>query len=186
MSVAVARHRFSVDDFDRMVVAGVLPEDDRLELIDGDIVEMPPIGSQHAGCVNRLSRLLADASGRRWILAVQNPVRLSRGTQPQPDLAVLRPREDFYGESHPTAGDVLLLVEVADTSGAFDRGCKLALYARAGVPEVWVVDVSVGRIEAYSEPSDQGYRLQRVRARGDEVQAGSVPGLTLSVTEILG
>lgn len=186
MSLAIARHHFSVDDLDRMVAAGVLPEDDRIELIDGELVEMAAIGSQHAGCVKTLNRLLSVAVGGRLVVSVQDPVRLSRDSQPQPDVAVLRARDDTYRGSHPTAAEVMLLIEVADASAAFDRGAKLVLYARACVPEVWVVDLVSGRLEAYSEPSAEGYRLQRVRIRGDQVDASTVPGLSLSVTDILG
>lgn len=186
MSVAISRHHFSVDDLDRMIVAGVLSEDGRVELIDGEIVEMTPVGSQHAGCVKTLNHLLSIAVGGRLVVSVQDPVRLSHDSQPQPDVAVLRARDDFYRSSHPTAADVLLLVEVADTSLAIDRGAKLPLYAQAGIPEVWIVDLVAGRLEAYSEPSAEGYRLQRVRTRGDHLDGSTIPGMSLSVSDILG
>lgn len=186
MSVAPARHRFSVEEFDRMVTARVFREDEGVELIGGEIVEMTPVGSQHAGCVNALTHLFHSAVGSRLVVTVQNPLRLSPDSQPQPDLAIVKPREDFYRTSHPTAADALLVVEVADTSAAFDRGTKLGLYARAGVPEVWLVDLSTGRVEIFTEPSPEGYHLHHVRTRGEQARAIAVPELSLPVDVILG
>src|SRR5438552_12280642 len=140
-TVEVRRRRFTVEEYHRMAEAGILSEDDRVELIEGEIVQMSPIGPRHSACVDRLNALFTSRLRRRAIVRVQNPIVLSRWTEPQPDLTLLRPRADFYAERHPGPADVLLAVEVAETSGVYDRGTKLALYARARIPEVWLVDV---------------------------------------------
>ena len=142
------RHRFDVDDYYRMAEAGILSRADRLELIEGEVVDMAPIGAAHGGKVNRLTSLVGRlAAGGQVVASVQGPLRLGPHSELQPDLMLLRPRADFYESGHPTAADVLLLVEVADTSLAWDRGPKLALYAWHGVPEVWIVDLAGREVE---------------------------------------
>lgn len=134
MSIQIEKRYFKVGEYHRMGEAGVFSEDDRVELIAGEIVEMPPIGRRHAACVDRLTELFSGQPG--VIVRVQNPVRLDEFTEVRPNVALLRRREDFYSRSHPTPAGVLLVVEVADTSSAYDREVKLPLYARSGVPEV--------------------------------------------------
>ena len=186
MSVSVLRHRFTVDDYHRMAESGVLPKDARVELLDGEIVDMTPIGSRHGACVDRLSRALFSQLGSRAIVRVQGSVRLSRHSEPQPDLAVLRDRADFYAERHPSPDDILLLVEVADTTLEFDRSVKIPLYARAGIREVWIVDIEAEVAEVYGEPRGPAYgRVERV-GRGAQIAAGALPGLTVTVEDILG
>jgi len=158
MSVRLLRRRFTVDDYHRMVEAGILSDDDRVELIDGEIIEMVAIGSRHAACVDRLARLCSAGVRNRAIVRVQNPILLSEHSEPQPDLALLRPRRDFYAAGHPGPQDILLVVEVADTSAETDREIKLPLYARAGIPEVWVVALAETHVEAHRKPSPGGYR----------------------------
>lgn len=147
---------------------GVFAPDARLELIEGEIVEMAPIGSPHAGRVNMLNRLLSRRVGDRAVVSVQNPLIAGERSVPQPDLALLVPRSDAYTDSHPTAADVLLVVEVSDTTLAFDLGAKLALYARSGIPEVWIVDVGGRAVRAFREPVAGGYRERLVAARHEE------------------
>lgn len=137
----ITRRRFTVDEYHRMAEAGILGEDDRVELLDGEIVEMTPIGPRHAGGVNRLTRLFTTRLGARAIVTVQNPVVLGVRWEPQPDLAILRPRPDFYSTAHARPEDILLIVEVAETSGEADRRVKVPGYAAAGVPETWRVDL---------------------------------------------
>ena len=151
------RHRLTVRDYQRMGEAGIFHEDDRVELIEGEIVDMAPIGSGHSGQVNRLSNILKLAVGERAIVAVQNPIVLGDHSSPQPDIALLRPQADYYAAAHPQARDVLLIVEVADSSLDYDREVKLPLYARHGIPEVWLVDVGGRRLTRYRLPSPQGY-----------------------------
>lgn len=141
--LAPVRHLFSLEEFHRMGHSGIFGEDDRVELIEGEIVEMSPIGSAHAATVNRLNRLLTTQAGERAIVTVQNPLSIpgedaAVDSEPQPDLMLLEPRNDFYAEGHPTPEDVLLLIEVADTTPDFDRTVKLPVYAGGGVAEVWV------------------------------------------------
>lgn len=165
---------------------GILGEDDRVELIEGEIVEMTPIGARHAACVNRLNRVLTQRLGAEGIVGVQNPIVLGEHDEPQPDVVVLRPREDFYAAAHPRAGDVLLLVEVADTSREYDRVVKLPLYARHGIPEVWLVDLSAEAVETYREPREGTYEVTGSALRGHVVRPSGFPGLAITVAEVLG
>ena len=169
-----------------MVQAGILGEDDRVELLEGEIVEMAPIGSGHAACVDRLTHLLVRQFAEKAIIRVQNPVHLGERSEPQPDLALLRSRPDFYAKAHPGPEDILLLVEVAETSVELDRDVKLPLYARAGVPEVWLVDLPGERIEVYRKPTPQGYQEVRQVRRGDRVAPQAFPDIGLVGEEILG
>jgi Uma2 family endonuclease len=186
MSVQIARRQFTVDDFYRMAEAGIFTEDDRVELIDGEIVEMSPVGSRHAACVMRLTTLLTEQLGRTAIVNVQNPLRLHRKAEPLPDVVVLKPRADFYSESHPGPEDVLLVVEVADTTLAYDRRVKVPLYARAGIPEVWVVNLPKGIIEGYSRPDRETYAEVKKVNRGQDLSPLLIPAVTLNAGDILG
>jgi Uma2 family endonuclease len=186
MAIALKRRRFTVDDYYRMAEVGILTEDDRVELLDGEIVEMSPIGSDHGGHVKRLTALFTSRLGARVIVSVQDPVRLSRHSEPQPDVVLLRPRDDFYARSHPRPEDVLLLVEVADTSVDTDRRIKMPLYARAGIGEVWLLDLPAERVEIYREPAATGYRETRTLARGQGLSPQAFPDLALVVEDLLG
>ena len=149
--------RFRVEDYHRMGEAGILGLELRTELIDGEVVDMPPIGHPHAGTVNLLAELLRETMGRRTIVAVQTPVWLNDYTEPLPDIALLRPRADYYRNGHPTPDDVLLLIEVAGTSVVYDRDVKLPRYARAGVPEAWLVDLGSQRLTVCRRPVGDAY-----------------------------
>ncbi len=151
------RHRYTVDDYERMGAAGILGEDDRVELVEGEIIDMPPIGSPHGGSVNRIAQKLTLAVGDGAVVAVQNPVRLDDFSEPQPDIALLKPREDFYAGRHPGPEDVLMLLEVAETSVRYDRDKKLPLYARAGIPEVWLVDLPGKALYICRSPGREGF-----------------------------
>jgi len=187
MSVLPARHPVTADEFERMVDAGVFAADGRLELIDGEILDMSPIGSGHQGCVNRLHRIFAALSASDGaIVQVQGAFRADDWSRPQPDVALFRWRDDFYARALARPEDVLLLIEVADSSLRFDRMVKRPAYARAGVPETWVVDLRGGVIEVAREPFDFGYgRIDRL-ARGDTLAPDAFPDLTIAVTDILG
>ena len=156
MATQVVRRRFTVAEYDRMAASGILTEDDCVELLDGEIDVMTPIGGRHAACVNRLNRLLGRQVGEAALVSVQHPVRLSTLSEPGPDIALLRPRADDYAQDHPSASDVLLLIEVADTSLDTDRAVKLPLYAQALAPEVWLVDLVADQIHRYTEPHGVG------------------------------
>lgn len=153
----VQRHRLSVTDFHRMAEAGILRPGERVELIEGEIIDMAPIGSAHGGAVKLLANRLKLAVGERAVVSVQDPVVLDAHSEPQPDVALLRPREDFYAASHPRAQDVLLVVEVAEASLPYDREVKPPLYARHGIPEAWLVDLASRQFLMHRAPTAKGY-----------------------------
>ena len=179
----VQRYRFTVDEFARMGEAGIFTEDDRVELIDGEILQMTPIGPAHAWIVDRLNELIMTRLAGRVHVRVQNPVRLDRHTEPQPDLVVAR-RSDAYAARHPEPGDVLLAIEVADSSLRYDRLEKAPRYARSGVPEMWLVDVEAGTVTVHTDPGPDGYASRHVRRRGDQIVSTSVPELGFPVDDI--
>jgi Uma2 family endonuclease len=158
------RHRFTVAEYYAMADAGILTENDRVELLDGDIIVMPPIRPWHAASVNRFIDLLHTPLKGRVVFTVQNPTRLNDISEPQPDVMLLKWREDYYGGGHPKPSDVLLLIEVSDTTVDYDRNTKLSAYARAGIPEVWIVSRQDRRIEAYTK-SFRGSILERYTRR---------------------
>lgn len=162
------RHRVTVADFHKMGEAGIFLEDDRVEFIEGEMIDMAPIGSRHAGAVKRLTNLLASLAKDKAVISVQAPLYLGLYSEPEPDLMLLKPRDDFYSEAHLGAQDVLLLIEVCDTTARFDREVKLPLYARHGVAEVWLVDLEAGSVERCREPQpDAGaYAVRETVAAG--------------------
>jgi Uma2 family endonuclease len=186
MPVALPRRRFTVDEYYRMTELGILRAGERVELIEGEIIQMEAIGSRHAGCVNRLTQLFVRGVGDRGIVAIQNPVRLSDLSEPEPDVAVLKPRPDTYASAHPGPAEVLLIVEVADTTVGFDRGTKAPLYARCGVAEYWLVDINADQVEVHRTPSsDAGYRDVRVHRRGEILRPLAFPELEVPTAAIL-
>jgi Uma2 family endonuclease len=186
MTPTPTRRRFSVHEYYRMAEVGILAEDDRVELIDGEIIQMSPIGPPHAGTVLRFSKRFEQRFGDRALVSVQNPIRLDEHNEPEPDLALLKPRPDFYATAHPTPPDVLLVVEVADTSLGYDRGTKLPLYARHGIPEVWIVDVTTDTILVSRDPTPSGYRTAWTVGRGDRIAPLAFPERELAGVELLG
>jgi Uma2 family endonuclease len=186
MSIQLTRRLFTVHEYHQMAQAGILSEDDRVELIEGEIVQMAAIGSRHAACVNRLNQLFSTRVTGRAIVSIQNPVRLSDVSEPQPDLALLRPRPDFYVAAHPAPHDILLVVEVADTSAGIDRAAKMPLYARAGIPEAWLADLQDARLEVHRQPTPQGYQQVQHLGRGASLAPEAFPDLTLAADDILG
>ncbi|CEP68890.1 Nuclease, putative, TT1808 [Moorella glycerini] len=184
-AVEVARRRFTVEEFYQMARAGILGENDRVELIDGEIIEMVPIGTRHAACVRRMDRIFSTKIGNNALVDTQNPLRLDQNSEPQPDLMLLKPRDDYYASFHPRPEDVLLLVEVADTSVAYDREVKVNLYAKGGVNEVWLVNLQVQQVTAYRLPSPSGYREIKEYGRGDHISLLAFPGLYIPVQDII-
>lgn len=180
----VSRRRFTAHEYHRMGEAGIFREGERVELIEGEIVEMNPIGARHVRCVNELTWSLARRAGDEEVrISVQNPVRLDGGLEPQPDLAVIRARD--YGGALPGPGDVLLLVEVSDTTLSYDRNTKLPLYARAGIEESWIVDLAGGAIERHNEPAEDGYRRMERVGRGHQLASEALPNLVLHADAVL-
>lgn len=185
-TVPIIRRSFSVDDYARMREAGILSEDDLVELIDGEVRAMTPIGPLHAAIVKRFNALLAPQLAGRAILSVQDPIRLNDYSEPQPDLAILRPRDDFYATKHPNAADVLLVIEVADQSLEYDRQEKIPRYADAGIAEAWLVDAASRTIEQHTQPRDGRYRNKRVAASHDVLTAEMIADVAVAVAEVFG
>lgn len=181
----VRRWRFTVDDFMLMGKAGIFKEGDRVELIDGEVIEMNPIGFGHAGRVKRLNTMLVPLMGGRAIVSVQDPLQIRPRRQPQPDIMILQPRADFYSTSHPVAADVLLLIEVSDTSLDYDRNTKAIIYAQARIPEYWIVNLVDMQLMVYRRPVDGLYQELKVLAQGDTIQPLAFPDVTIDVSEIL-
>jgi Uma2 family endonuclease len=181
----ITRHRLTVEEYHRMAQAGVLAPDARVELIEGEVIDMAPIGSRHWSVVNRLNRMLTLAVGEQAIVSVQSPLRLGPRSEPQPDLTLLKPQNDFYAHSLPTTADTLLVVEVADTTGAYDRQVKLPLYARHGVPELWIVDLEMAVLRVCRQPAGETYReIETLAAPGLQAIA-ALPGVTIDLAGIL-
>lgn len=180
------RRRFTVQQYERMVEAGVIRPDERVELLDGEVVEMPPIGPPHASRVDRCTTFLSRALGTGVILRVQSPLVLSDVSMPEPDVTVLRQRDDFYATRHPTVDDVLLLIEVGDTSARFDREVKLPLYAAAAVPEVWLLDVTARAIAVFRDPAAGSYQSTATARPGDMLRPGLVPEAAVLAADLVG
>lgn len=186
MVVAEQTYRFTVDDYYRMGEIGIFPPDVRVELVDGEIKRMPPIHPPHASIIHRLNAVLARKLHGNVVVGIQSPIRLDDFNEPQPDVTVLRFRDDYYGSSHPAPADVLLAIEVADTSLRYDRDEKMPRYGRAGIPEAWLVDVQAQTITVFTEPHIGGYGQERVVTRGQEIVSLAVEDLRLQVDEALG
>jgi Uma2 family endonuclease len=186
MSVQLARYSFTVEEYRRMGEANVFLQDARVELIEGEIVKMSPIGKRHASCVARLTRALTLLLQHVALVWTQNPVELDEYSEPQPDVCVLKWRDDFYNSGHPQPEDVLLVIEVSDSTLEYDRQIKVPLYARAGIPEVWIVNINDERVETFADVSGGAYRMTGSVSRGEEVQSRSLAELRLGVSEIFG
>ena len=185
MAFPAPHHRFTTTEYEQMGATGILTEDDRVELIVGEIVDMSPFDSRHVYSVNELNWDLGRQLGNAARISVQNPVLLSRDSEPQPDIAVLRPRGD-YVQSLPTAADVLLLVEVANSSLVYDRDVKVPLYAPAGIPEVWLVNLRGDEITRYAEPQDGACARIDTFRWGERITSVTLQGLIVTVDDILG
>ncbi|MEK0081999.1 Uma2 family endonuclease [Benzoatithermus flavus] len=177
--------RWTVADYHRMAEAGILDEDDRVELLDGEIFDMSPIGSVHAARVGRIADRPAQRCGDRALVRRQNPILLDDHSEPEPDIAVVLPRSDYYLLEHPKPADVLLLIEIADSSARSDRAKKLPLYAAAGIPEVWLVDLSGDRVEICRDPAEGRYATVRDLGRGTEVAPLALPDVRLEIVDLL-
>jgi len=182
---APARRRFTVAEYYAMAEAGILAPDERVELLDGDVIVMPPINEWHASRVGRFTNTLPIHFQGQAIVWVQSPVRLDDASEPQPDVMLLRWRDDFYGGGHPGPADVLLLIEVSDTTVDYDRSAKLAAYAAAGIPEVWIASRRDRRIESYSDPAGDAYATVRYYEPGESIAPQAFPDVVLQVDQII-
>mgnify|MGYP006270005957 CR=1 FL=1 len=168
-----------------MAAAGILDEDDRVELLEGEIVQMSPIGDRHASMVNRLNALFMKALSDQWMVSVQNPIVLDDYNEPEPDISVVRAKPDFYKSGKPRPDDVVLIVEAADTSIRVDRKLKLPLYARYGIVEVWLLDIEADAVEVLREPSESRYKRVDRFGVGAAVSCGAFPEIEFRVDHLL-
>ncbi|HEY9084843.1 MAG TPA: Uma2 family endonuclease [Candidatus Tyrphobacter sp.] len=185
MALPVQHHRFSLGEYEAMVEHGILTPDDRAELLAGEIVEKMTIGSRHAACVKKVNRFFSTALGSRVLVGVQDPVRLPPDSEPEPDVTLLKARDDLYARNHPNPDDVLLPVEISDSSLELDRKIKLPLYAAAGIAEVWIVDLTSNAIEIYTEPYEGRYARAHTARGDDAIVPRAFPGLVVRAAELL-
>ena len=179
-------YKFDVHQYHAMAEAGILHPDDRVELIDGEIIVMSSIGPEHMATVNYSTRFWVIRLGERAIVQIQGAIRLNERNEPQPDVVLLKPRDDFYRHRMPGPDDVLLAIEVSDTTLRRDRGVKLELYARFGVPETWIANIRARTIEVYSNPVDGEYTTRQTYWHGQTVSPAAFPDIALPVSEVIG
>jgi Uma2 family endonuclease len=185
MSVQTMRLRFTVDDYYQMIDLGMIKNVERAEIIEGELIKQMPIGKRHAACVKKLDELLRDELGKSVTYSVQDPIFLDEFNEPQPDVALLERRDDFYSGKAPMAQDVLLLIEVSDSTLDYDRNRKIPLHAKHEIPEVWLINLVNGTIEIHCQSSDYSYNLVKILRRGEVIQSEILPNLRLEVTTIL-
>jgi Uma2 family endonuclease len=183
---SIVRKKFRSDEIHKMIKIGVLPEESGWELIRGEIVRRMSIGSKHVGTIIKLSKILERKVGDYVFVSAQNPVHLDEYNEPEPDIALLKPREDFYTKGLPTPADVLLLIEVSDSTVEYDRDVKRLLYAEAAINEFWLINLKNNTIECYSLPKNGHYHLAEVLELGETIKAGTIENLELQIDEILG
>lgn len=185
MATLIEYRQFTVADLDQMIAAGILAEDEHIELVKGQLVKMSPPGILPAACVDRLTKSLSRQIADDNLLSVQNPIAVHTHTQPEPDLCLLGPRADYYMRGRPTPQDIRLLIEVSDNSLHYEQGTKLPLYAEAGISEVWIVNLQEGAVDCYSSPTMQGYRLRERFFPGDTIHPNTMPQVSIDVRYIL-
>ncbi|MCP4697654.1 MAG: Uma2 family endonuclease [Gammaproteobacteria bacterium] len=183
---APKRYPFTIAHYQKMIETGIFDEDEHVELIEGELIVMMPIGPVHSSKIRRLIHLFSQAAGDSAMVDAQDPIVLDDYSEPEPDIALLRPRDDYYEEANPKADDVLLLVEVADTSLSYDKKIKIPLYARHGVPEVWLINVPDRQVEIYLNPSPKGYRKILLPEKHEHISPALLPDVSVKVSDILG
>ena len=185
LPTARSHYLFSVEDYHQLLTAGILEPGDRIELIQGELTMMPPIGPEHSSHTRRLTNLLPRKLPESVVLQMNEPITIPNHSEPQPDAAIVKVKADNYRKAHPTPKDVLLVIEVADSSTDFDNKVKAKLYGKAGIPEYWIVEIEEACVRVFTDPSKQGYRTIKEYHRGDKVKCGTVPELHLAVSELL-
>lgn len=186
---APTKHRFTVDQYYKMGEVGILGLEQRTELIEGEVIEMSPIGTKHAACLSKLADLLRDrtknlTSGNIALVRQQNPIRLSDRSEPQPDIAIVCDRQDYYLENHPTPSEIFLLIEVADSTIKYDREVKTILYAKAGIPELWIANLEARVFEVYRQPTETGYQQVQIYEKGEIINLLMLPDVAIAVDDI--
>ena len=179
------RRKFTVDEYYRMAEAGILHSDERVELIDGEIILMAPIGSRHGSGVARVTTQFVNRSAGAVQVWPQNSVHLGDDLELQPDIAILNPRDDTYAESNPRPGDILIIIEVSDTTLAYDRDVKSRIYAQANVPENWIMNLPEDCIESFTQPGPDGYAQHAIYRRGDTISPSTLPDVAFAVADLL-
>ena len=182
--IARGPFRFTVERYDAMIDAGILDENDRVELIRGEIVPKMPIGDRHSACLMRLNEYLVQAIGKRAMFGIQNPIVFA-DSEPEPDVSVVRRKDNYYADGKPRAADILLIIEVADSSLEFDREDKLPIYAEAGIPEYWIVNLIDDVIEVYRDPHRSTYATTSLVRRGESLAPQGLPDVTIAVSDVL-
>lgn len=185
ISTEVRKHLTDIHEWQKLGEANIFPPEARLELIEGEIFEMAPIGSNHAGHLMRLNHYLTPLTAKLAITSNQNPLQLGRFSEPQPDFLLLRPQETFYSTQHPTAADVLLLVEIADNSLAYDQNRKLRLYAEHKISEYWIINLKQTCLEVYREPNDGNYAQKNTLRVGDRLSLSQLPNIVVEVGNVI-
>lgn len=185
LPLPIRRHLLTVEEYHRMGEAGVFAPEAHVELIEGEVIDMAPIGTRHASVVKRLSHALHAALAGRAIVSTQDPIRLGPRSEPEPDLALLRPRADFYRDAAPTAADTLLVIEVSDSTSAYDRQVKLPLYARHAIPEVWIVDLEAKLVRFHRRPHDGAYLETSTTATPGPTPVEALPDLSIDLADVL-
>ena len=186
MMITPQKHRFNISDWHQMGKQNLFLPDARMELIEGEIIDMVPIGTSHAGCVSWLNHFFVTQVAGSAIVKVQDPVQLGNFSEPQPDLMILRPEPHFYRKRHPTSVDVLLLIEVAESTLNYDRRTKMPLYARYGIVEAWIVNLEQNCIEVYLKPQAAGYQKQHIFQSGEVIIPSQLELIKVSVSAVLG
>lgn len=186
MNTTVSIHRFKVEEYHRLIESNILHEDDRVELIEGRIIDMAPIVSRHAACVSRLNEIFSEKLQKRAILNIQNPICLTEYSELEPDIAIIKRRSDFYAEQLPQPEDVLLIIEVADSSLEYDCETKIPLYAKENIKEVWLVNLIENILQIYKEPTPEGYNTMLKCRYNQKISPENFSDITLTVSEIFG
>lgn len=186
MQAEVTKKLFTVDEYYRMVEAGILSERDRVELIEGEIIEMSPFGHRHVVCVDRATHILNTALNRRALITVQNPLRLNRYNEPQPDVVVMKWRDDYYASKLHTPEDTLFVLEVSDTSLRYDTKIKLPIYAEAGVLELWIQNLQENVLLVCRDPAGRKYNTRLTLSRGETISPLAFPDVSFRIEDLLG
>lgn len=185
MQTAIQKHLFSISDYDRMAERGLFNEDSRIELIEGEFFDMAPIGSRHASIVSFLASALIKQLSDRAIVRIQDPVRLGDFSVPQPDLVAVEPKTDFYRTRHPEANEILLLIEVSDSTANYDLNTKIPLYAKYAIPECWLIDIDKKTVTRFTEPLENSYKMQHIYHADESVQSIQFDCLSINLGSLL-
>ena len=185
ISKTPTKHRFTVEQYYKMAEVGILDVEQRTELIEGEVIEMSPIGAKHAACLSKLADVLRDRTRNKALVRQQNPIHMGDRSEPQPDIAVVKERQNYYLESHPIPTEIFLLIEVADSTLKYDRDVKVPLYAKAGIPELWIANLEAQVFETYRQPSETGYQHVQIYGKGEVINLLMLPDVAIAIDEIM-